>query len=125
LSSKSVFIVDDDVHIRRVLEVKLKKSGFKIRMAKNGQVALEMVRQDIPSVMITDINMPIMDGKALCMQTNPLKKENSFLTIVVTARIDPEEKQWVKTMKDTILMEKPFSPMAILETIQRYLGASS
>ena len=121
---KSVLIVDDDAYIRRVLEVKLKKHGFEIFMAKNGQMALDLIIEKRPDVVVTDINMPVMDGKTLCMKTNPLKEERPFLTIIVTARIDPEDKLWVKNMQYTLLMEKPFSPMEILHTIQAYVGDS-
>jgi DNA-binding response OmpR family regulator len=122
LIAKSVLIVDDDAHIRRVLEVKMKKDGFEIFMAKNGQIALDLIHEKKPDVVISDINMPIMDGKTMCIKSNPLKKEKSFLTIIVTARIDPDDKQWVSTLQDTILMEKPFSPMEISNTIKAYFG---
>jgi len=122
LTTKTALIVDDEAHIRRVLEIKMKKHGMQVLMANNGQEALDLIHEHRPDVVITDINMPIMDGKTLCIQTNPLKKEKTFLTIVVTARIDPEERNWVNEMQDTVLMEKPFSTMEILSTIQTYLG---
>ena len=125
MTSKSVLIVDDDVHIRRVLEVKLKKHGFQILMATNGQAALDLILEKKPDVVISDINMPIMDGKTLCIKSDPLKKERTFLTIIITARIDPDEKAWVEKMQDTMLMEKPFSPMEILNVIESYLGDST
>ncbi len=124
MTIKSALIVDDEAHIRRVLEVKLKKQGMQVMMAKNGQEALDLIRENRPDVVITDINMPIMDGKTLCIRTNPLKKEKSFLTIVVTARIDPQDYLWVQELQDTILLEKPFSPMEILQKIQSYNGDS-
>jgi CheY-like chemotaxis protein len=120
LTSKRALIVDDDAHIRRVLEVKLKKHGLETYMAKNGQDALDFIHTNQPDVVITDINMPIMDGKILCIKADPLKKEHPFLTIVVTARIEPEDKKWAGSLKDTVLMEKPFSPMEILKMIQTY-----
>jgi DNA-binding response OmpR family regulator len=125
LTSKSVLIVDDDTHIRRVLEVKLKRHGFQVWMAANGKTALDQIREQAPDVVITDINMPIMDGKTLCIESDPLKKAKSFLTIVITARINPDEKNWVKKMQDTVLMEKPFSPMEIVTVIESYLGGSA
>ena len=122
MTSKSVLIVDDDTHIRRVLEVKLKRHGFQVLMASNGKAALDLIREKAPDVMITDINMPIMDGKTLCIESDPLKKNKPFLTIVITARINPVEKIWVEKLQDTILMEKPFSPMEIVNVIVSYLG---
>lgn len=125
MTIKTALIVDDEAHIRRVLEVKLKKQGMQVLMAKNGQEALDLIQANRPDVVITDINMPIMDGKSLCVRTNALKKEKSFLTIVVTARIDPQDHIWIDDLQDTILMEKPFSPMAISEKIQSYFGDST
>jgi len=122
LTTKTALIVDDEVHIRRVLEVKLKNKGMQVMMAKNGQEALDLIQENRPDVVITDINMPIMDGKTLCILTNPLKKEKTFLTIVVTARIDPQDNIWIQELQDTILLEKPFSPMEILHIIQSYRG---
>jgi len=122
LTTKTALIVDDEAHIRRVLEVKLKKEGMQVMMASNGQEALSLIQENRPDVVITDINMPIMDGKTLCIQTNPLKKEKTFLTIVVTARIEPQDNVWVNALQDTLLMEKPFSPMEILQKIKSYCG---
>ncbi len=122
MTSKSVLIVDDEAYIRRVLEVKLKRYGYEVHMAKNGQAAMDLIHAEKPDVVITDINMPIMDGKTLCLKTNPLKDARRFLTIVVTARIDPEDKLWVSEMEDTILMEKPFSPSKILNAVKAYFG---
>lgn len=122
MTTKTALIVDDEVHIRRVLEVKLKNKGMQVMMAKNGQEALDLIQENRPDVVITDINMPIMDGKTLCILTNPLKKEKTFLTIVVTARIDPQDNIWIQELQDTILLEKPFSPMEILHIIQSYRG---
>jgi DNA-binding response OmpR family regulator len=120
LTIKTALIADDEAHIRRVLEMKLKKQGMRVILAKDGQEALNLIHENRPDVVITDINMPNMDGKTLCMQTNPLKKEKAFLTIVVTARIDPQDAVWVSELQDTILMQKPFSPMEISQKIKEY-----
>ena len=125
MTTKTALIADDEAHIRRVLEVKLKKQGMEVILAKNGQEAWNLIQEHKPDVVITDINMPIMDGKTLCIRTNPLKREKSFLTIVVTARIDPQDNIWVNDLQDTLLLEKPFSPMEILQKIQSYCGEPS
>jgi hypothetical protein len=51
-----------------------------------------------------------------------LKRERTFLTIIMTARIIPDEEKWITTMQDTVFMEKPFSPSSILERIDHYFG---
>jgi CheY-like chemotaxis protein len=121
-NNKKILVIDDEAHIRRVLEVKLKIRGYQVLMAKNGQEGIDIIKEHEPDIVITDINMPIIDGKTLCEKTNGLKKERSFLTIVITARINPEERAWISNMQDTRFFEKPFSPAKIVEVIEEYLG---
>lgn len=118
--SKKILVVDDEAHIRRVIELKLKNQGYHVIMATNGEEGLKIIQDQQPDVVITDINMPKMDGKTLCEKTDYLKQERPFLTIVITARIMPEEKVWIDRMHDTLFMEKPFSPARILASIEQY-----
>jgi len=120
--NKKVLIVDDEAPIRRVLEFKLKNSGYRVMIAKNGVQGLELVKTRKPDAVITDIMMPEMDGKRLCEQSNALKKERPFLTIVVTCRIAQDDQQWINKMQDTLFMEKPFSPARLVACIDQYLG---
>jgi len=121
-NDKKILVIDDEAHIRRVLEVKLKKCGYQVMLAKNGQEGFDMIQQQQPDIVISDINMPVMDGKTLCEKTNDLKRKRPFLTIIITARIMPGENEWIDKMQDTLFMEKPFSPARIVESIKQYLG---
>ena len=121
-NNKKVLVVDDEAHIRRVLEVKLKIRGYQVLMAKNGQEGIDIIKEHQPDIVITDINMPIVDGKTLCEKTNGLKKDRTFLTIIITARINPEERDWISKMQDTRFFEKPFSPAKIVDAIEQYIG---
>jgi CheY-like chemotaxis protein len=120
--NKKVLIVDDEAPIRRVLEFKLKNSGYRVLIAKNGAQGLELIKTQQPDAVITDIMMPEMDGQQLCEQSNGLKKKRPFLTIVVTCRIAQDEQQWINKMQDTLFMEKPFSPARLVECIDQYFG---
>jgi len=120
-NNKKVLVIDDEAHIRRVIEMKLKKSGYHVMLSTNGEEGLNIIKTQKPDVVITDIMMPKLDGKALCEQSNCLKKEWPFLTIIMTCRISPEEQNWVAEMQDTLFMEKPFSPSKLLECVDHYL----
>jgi CheY-like chemotaxis protein len=119
---KKVLIVEDEAPIRRVLEFKLKNSGYRVLIAKNGVQGLELIKTQQPDAVITDIMMPEMDGRQLCEQSNMFKEKRPFLTIVVTCRIAQDEQQWINQMQDTLFMEKPFSPARLVECIDQYLG---
>ena len=121
-NTKTVLVVDDEVHIRRAIELKLQVAGYRVVTARNGAEGLEAIRSEQPDAVITDITMPIMDGKELCEQSDPLKAERPFLTVIVTARINPDEREWITAMRDPVFMEKPFSPTRLLEVVDNYLG---
>jgi len=120
--NKKILIVDDEAPIRRVLEIKLKRQGYRVLIAKNGQEGLDAIQSQKPEVVISDINMPVMNGKILCEKTNELKQTHPFLTIVITARILPEDREWIKNLQDTLFLEKPFSPVELLELVDQYMG---
>lgn len=119
-NNKKVLVVDDQAHIRRVIQLKLNNRGYQVTIAKNGEDGLNLIKTLQPDVVITDIMMPKMDGRTLCEQSNELKKEWPFLTIVMTARISPTEREWIEEMQDTVFMEKPFSLSTILRCIDQY-----
>jgi len=110
------------MHIRKIIEIKLKNSGYKTLTAKNGEEGLEIIIHQKPDGVISDLNMPKLDGKQLSQMTNPLKKDRPFLTILITARINPDEQQWIKDLEDTWFMEKPFSPSKIVDIINQYFA---
>jgi DNA-binding response OmpR family regulator len=123
-NNKKILVIDDDAQIRRVVELKLKNRGYEVLMAMNGQEGVSLIKSQQPDAVVTDILMPKLDGQTLCKQTNPLKKQRPFLTIVMTNRISPDDRNWVKDMQDTELMEKPFSPTRLLGCIDEYFRRS-
>jgi OmpR family response regulator RpaB len=121
-NNKLVLIIDDEAHIRRVIELKFKNQGYRVRTATNGEEGLELIKAHEPDVVITDIMMPKLDGKTLCERVNELKKERPFLTIVMTCRISPTEQEWINQMEDTVFVEKPFSLSTMLKCVDQYFN---
>jgi OmpR family response regulator RpaB len=121
-NNKLVLIIDDEAHIRRVIELKFKNQGYRVSTATNGEEGLELIKAHAPDVVITDIMMPKLDGKTLCERVNELKKERPFLTIVMTCRISPTEQDWINQMQDTVFVEKPFSLSTMLKCVDRYFN---
>lgn len=121
-NNKKILVIDDEAHIRRVIALKLKKRGYLVVMAANGEEGLNIIKSQRPNVVVSDIMMPKLDGKSLCEQTNGLKEEWPFLTIIMTCRIFPNEQNWINEMQDTLFMEKPFSPSRLVEHIDQYFG---
>jgi DNA-binding response OmpR family regulator len=121
-NNKRVLVIDDEAHIRRVIELKFKNQGYQVITATNGEEGLDLIKSQQPDIVITDIMMPKLDGKALCEQANELKEKRTFLTIVMTCRISPTEKDWIEQLTDTVFVEKPFSLQTILKCVDQYFG---
>ena len=121
-SNKKILVIDDEAPIRRVIALKLKNHGYRVQTAGDGEEGLRIIQTEKPHVVITDINMPRMDGKRLCEETDHLKRDRDFLTIVLTARISTDERRWIEKMHQTQFMEKPFSPSKLVDCIEQYFG---
>lgn len=121
-TGKTILIIDDQVHIRRVIQLKLEKSGYNVLSAGDGREGLELMTRQKPDAVVSDIMMPLLDGRTLCEMTDPLKRERPFLTIMLTARISPEDREWVQRMRETVFMEKPFSPSKLVSVLDEYFG---
>jgi CheY-like chemotaxis protein len=117
---RKVLIVDDEAYIRRVVELKLKKRGYEVIAAKNGKEGLEKFKLFHPDVVITDIKMPEMDGRALCENIQNAKNEKDCLIIIISCSVTDDSFEWLKKMNNTLLIEKPFSPSRILDSIEEF-----
>ena len=120
--NKKVLIIDDEPYIRRVIEIKLKNRGYQVITATNGMEGLKCFKKYKPQVVVTDINMPKMDGKVFCELTNQFKKKRPFLTIIMSCSVPLEGLQWIDKMEKTRFFEKPFSPSKLLDCIDEYFG---
>jgi CheY-like chemotaxis protein len=117
-------VCDDHSHVRRVLQMKLEASGFEVRLACNGREALDAVREFAPQALITDINMPEMDGRALCLALRDGGWLPPLRVLVVTSRSDRESREWVERLPGVTLLEKPLSPKQVRDWVVEQLGAT-
>jgi len=106
---KRILIVDDEPFVIRVMRLALERSGYQVDEAANGMRALEYLEEQHPDVMITDIDMPQMNGKDLCMKVNSQLPDRDFHIIVLTARAELEHREWSAAIPGLDFMEKPVS----------------
>ncbi|HZD80205.1 MAG TPA: response regulator, partial [Actinomycetota bacterium] len=77
---ESILVVDDDPFIARLLEIELRTAGFEVRLASDGEQALEAAQQDCPDLVLCDVMMPNMDGFEL---TRRLRQDGRTATVSV------------------------------------------
>jgi len=87
-----VLIVDDEPVNVKVLQRKLEKTGYEVRMATNGFECLEKVEEDHPDIILLDIMMPDMDGVETCRRLKQNPKTETIPVIFVTAKMDRNDK---------------------------------
>ncbi|MDH3872315.1 MAG: response regulator, partial [Gammaproteobacteria bacterium] len=75
---KRILIVDDEPHIIRVLKLAMKNAGYTVDEAYNGEQALAYLETTRPDLMITDIDMPRMNGRELCLHIRQNMPELEF-----------------------------------------------
>jgi len=85
-----ILLVDDEATVRRVMRLTLEKAGFEVSLAENGEAALAEIRASMPDVVITDIEMPRMDGRALCAAIEKEFPNREFPIFVVTSLTERE-----------------------------------
>jgi len=77
---KRILVVDDEPQITRVLRTSLSRHGYDIRVANDGETALEIMKDWSPDMVITDLAMPNMDGLELCRRDVPGKRASQILS---------------------------------------------
>ncbi|HEX6131325.1 MAG TPA: response regulator, partial [Actinomycetota bacterium] len=85
-AGEQLLVVDDDPFIARLLEIELAAAGYAVRVANDGQQALDMVRRDPPDLVITDVMMPHVDGFELTRLLRHDPSTQGVSVIILTAR---------------------------------------
>jgi DNA-binding response OmpR family regulator len=119
----TIFVVDDDAAILRVVEVTLERSGYTVKTAPDGQQALKMLRTLLPDLMILDVNMPGLSGFDLCHIVKRDERLQHVPVIFFTAQDSPKDFQAGRESGGVIYLLKPFKPEKLLQSVRVALSA--
>ena len=114
-------LVDDVSEVRQVFIRFLDRSGVEVFEAENGAAALLAARNDVPDVVVSDIDMPVMDGLELCRQLRADPVTERVIVVIVSGDASAQARAAVDAGRDAVL-GKPCSPQLLLATIRRLLG---
>lgn len=118
--SKKILLVDDEPHVLRVMKMSLAKQGYDVDTAPNGEAALEKLYIAHPDVLITDIDMPKMNGRELCKRVAEEFPDRNFVIFVSTSRAEVEHREWSRQIENLHFMEKPLSIRKVQATLREY-----
>jgi CheY-like chemotaxis protein len=120
---KKILIVDDQVEIRRLMEITLRAGDYEILQAQNAQEAIEIAKNNKPDLIIMDIMMPgNMDGldATRILKSDPETKDS--IIIMLTAKGQESEREKGLEAGAYGYFVKPFSPLELIKKIEEALG---
>lgn len=116
-------IVDDDLDLADVVSFTMRRAGFNTIIAHDGRLALERWQEESPDIIILDLNLPRLDGLAICQQ---IRAEDDTPIIILSVRGDEDDVVRGLELGADDYIVKPFSPrqlVARVEAVLRRAGA--
>jgi two-component system, OmpR family, alkaline phosphatase synthesis response regulator PhoP len=122
--SKHILAVDDEVFIRRLVEVNLLRAGYRVSTAFDGQDALQKIGTERPDMVLLDVMMPRVDGFEVLRRLKADPNTAAIPVLMLTAKAqDADIFQGLKSGADFYLT-KPFNPLELLSWVKRIFQAS-
>jgi two-component system, OmpR family, response regulator len=109
-----ILIVDDDLHIREVIRVALRKAGMTVNEARDGREALTRFSADRPDLIVLDIGMPELDGLDVCRE---VRKTSDVPILFLSARDDEIDRVLGLEIGGDDYVTKPFSPRELVARV--------
>lgn len=117
-----ILAVDDSASMRQMVTFTLKEAGYEVVEAADGVEALEKAKADSFDLVISDVNMPRMDGIELIRELRGLSQFKFTPILMLTTESGDDKKQEGKSAGATGWIVKPFNPDQLLNTIKRVFG---
>ena len=119
--TRTILTVDDSTSMRQMVKATLLSAGYGVVEAANGQEALDFARDNAVDLVISDVNMPRMDGITLIGELRQLPGYRLVPMLMLTTESSQEKKMEGKRAGATGWIVKPFNPVQLLETLKRLL----
>jgi two-component system chemotaxis response regulator CheY len=118
---RTVLTVDDSTSMRQMVRATLQSAGYDVVEAADGQEALEYARKNAVDLVISDVNMPRMDGITLIGELRCLPAYRLIPMLMLTTESSQEKKMEGKRAGATGWIVKPFNPVQLLATLKKLL----
>jgi two-component system, OmpR family, alkaline phosphatase synthesis response regulator PhoP len=120
--TKRILLCDDEIHILRAAEFKLKKAGYGVRIAGDGQEAWAAIQEQKPDLLITDCQMPRMDGFGLVEKVREDPQTADLPVFMLTAKgFELSHDELAEKWNVMAVIAKPFSPRELLQRVNAVL----
>jgi two-component system chemotaxis sensor kinase CheA len=115
-----ILVVDDSITTRTLEQNVLENKGYKVTVAVNGKEAWDLIQSKKFSMLITDVNMPIMDGFELTQRVKQSEKYNTLPVIIVTSLgSDNEKRRGIEVGANAYIVKSEFESNVLLQTVSQ------
>jgi chemosensory pili system protein ChpA (sensor histidine kinase/response regulator) len=121
LRAPLVMVVDDSLTVRRVTQRLLLREGYRVALAKDGLDALELLADEVPAVMLCDIEMPRMDGFDLLRNLRAEPRWSNLPVIMITSRIASKHQDHARDLGVDHYLGKPYDEEQLLGLLKGYV----
>jgi two-component system chemotaxis response regulator CheY len=121
---RTVLVVDDALTMRKLVSFTLRTAGFDVIEAPNGLEALQLIRGSRVDLVITDVNMPQMDGITFTREARKTPNGRTVPILILTTESDLEKKNQARAAGATGWIVKPFQQPQLLAAVGRVLPGS-
>ncbi len=121
--AKTILTVDDSGSLRQMVAFSLKAAGYDVVQAVDGQDGLNKAKEKTVDLVLTDQNMPIMDGLTLITNLRGLASYQKVPILMLTTESSDEMKAKGKAAGANGWLVKPFDPKRLIEVVQKVIGA--
>ncbi len=124
--SKRVLLCDDETHILRAAQIKLSRAGYEVECAGDGLAAWELIQRNPPDILVTDLQMPRMDGFELSrlVRQNPATADLPILMLTAKG-FEVTYTEMAQRWGVLAVLPKPFSSRELVHCIDRVLATGS
>lgn len=119
--TKRILIVEDEPDILKVAIFRLRKAGYEVTIATDGQKGLEAVKRDKPALILLDKGLPVMNGSEVCKKLKADEELKKIPVIMFTATVENIE-DYIKSVGADDFIVKPFEPQDLFSKIEKYMG---
>jgi two-component system chemotaxis response regulator CheY len=121
--AKKILIVDDSSSVRTVARMALREKGYDVVEAGNGQEALKVLQTDRCHLVISDVNMPVMDGITLLKEIKANPNYKFTPVIMLTTEAGEDKKQEGRAAGAKAWITKPFQPQLLVDAVSKLIMA--
>lgn len=122
MPEKKILVVDDEPHVIRTLTFVLRKEGYEVSSAENGEEAMAKVRESKPNLMFLDVMMPRKNGYEVCQELKSNSSLSDIHIIMLTAKGQEVDREKGLNLGADEFMTKPFSLTGVVEKVKELLG---